>query len=297
MRGYEMIKRIAPFAGALALACAAFIGCSDSSVSPTEAPTATTDPYVSLSIDNGSLNTFSEVPSSVDEVMNDPLFLPPPPPDSLHPCDSLRRGGGPPPPDSLHRGGGPGPDSLRGGGHGRGPGNPPPPPPPHDSLRHGGGPPPPPDSLHRGGGPGPDTTRHHDLRDTSGHLRPVPLGGVIRQLGLSAEQDSLIRLCFAAQRECKTGAEATYMAARRPLCDSLQATLRAIRAAVEAGTITRAEANTQIRAANDAYRASVGAIEAAYRSALDACQHDFNDCVRSHLTPEQAQKWDALTRH
>ena len=125
----------------------------------------------------------------------------------------------------------------------------------------------------------------------------MPLDGVIRQLGLSAEQDSLIRLCFAAQRECKTGAEAAYMAARRPLCDSLQATLRGIRAAVEAGTITRQEASAQLRAADQAYRASVASIEAAYRAALDACQQDFDACVRSHLTPDQAQTWDRLTRH
>ena len=85
-----MIKRIAPLAGALALACAALIGCSDSSVSPTETPAVTTDPYVTLSIDNGSLNTFSEIPNSVDDMMDDPLFLPPPPPDSLHPRDCDR---------------------------------------------------------------------------------------------------------------------------------------------------------------------------------------------------------------
>ena len=112
-----MIKRIAPLAGALALACAALIGCSDSSVSPTETPAVTTDPYVTLSIDNGSLNTFSEIPNSVDDMMDDPLFLPPPPPDSLHPrdCDTNRRGGGPPPLPILCMVGDPavGPATLR----------------------------------------------------------------------------------------------------------------------------------------------------------------------------------------
>jgi hypothetical protein len=138
--------------------------------------------------------------------------------------------------------------------------------------------------------------RHHDLADTSGGARPVDFGGIIRQLGLSAEQDSLIRLCFAAQRECQKSAEASYKNARRALFDSFQVTLRGIRVAVARGGLSRDEGSARIKAANEAYQTSVAALEASYRQANDACWHDLDGCVRSHLTPEQIAIWATLAK-
>ena len=138
---------------------------------------------------------------------------------------------------------------------------------------------------------------HGDRADTATGARPFNFGQVISQLGLSHEQDSLIRLCFAAQRECHMAAEGSYKDARRALFDSLQSALRAIRVAVAGGSITRDEGSARIKAVNDAYRASAMALEASYRQADDACWQDLDGCVRSHLTPEQIAKWAALFKH
>jgi hypothetical protein len=304
-------------------ACALIVGCSDSSVSPDVAAGGTTDPYVVYSVEKNTLNSFSEVPSSLDDLLNDPMLLTPDSSrhggggdhgrDSLHRGDdhgrdSLHHGG-----DTLHHGDdslhhgddslhhGRGPDTTRlGGDNGRGP----------DTLHHGGDGGRGPDTNrlggHRGRGPEPtlrggnngrgDTVRHHDLADTSGGARPVNFGQIVSQLGLSAEQDSLIRLCFAAQRECHQSAETSYKSARRALFDSFQVTLRGIRVAVAGGQITRDEGSARIKAANEAYRTSALALEASYRQADDACWQDLDGCVRSHLTPEQIAKWALLAK-
>lgn len=289
-----MLKRFLPVAGAFALTLALLAGCQDTpSTGPQSAGTSSVivseDPYTAYFVPDGALTDAADLPS-FDQVMNDPSFLPPIPGDP---------GRGGPGDDTTHRGGKDttrrdttrgGKDTVNHGGPGgpddRGHGKR-----PEDSVRHDGR-----DTTHR------DTTRGgkdtNDRRPPKDSLRlkPINYNQIIGQLRLTPAQDSAIRLCFRDLNECTRSAATRYRTALQGLRDDLQAALTRIRAAVDGGTMTRAEAKVLIDRLVAQYRTNAGALEAAYRQAVETCRHEFERCVASHLTPEQLRRWEAAIR-
>ncbi len=259
-----MVKRFAPFAGAIALMVGLMAGCQDS---PTTGPDSTNiyatqadDGYRTFELDAAPLNDFGEI-YSIDEAMDDALGL-------LPPTDTLRRD--PPRPDTLRRD-----------------------PPRPDTLRRD---PPRPDTLRRDP-PRPDTLRRDPPRpDTTGHLVPNDYARIIRQLNLTPAQDSLIRLCFADYRQCTQSAATRYRTVRQEAFQRYRAALAEIITKVAAGELTREQARIALDRLNHAYRQQVAELENAYRNALRGCQNEFESCVKSHLTAAQILLWERLTR-
>ncbi len=276
-----MVKRFASMAGVLALALSTFVGCADSSVNPdvTASSVGAGDPYSYLKMDQSVYADFSEVPTAGDVLTGTDFMMNPPGRDSLRGGDdSLHHPPGPPRGgDSLHHPPGPPPDSLHGG----------------DSLHHPPGPPP--DSTHGGR----DTTKRGPLppkRGNFGRMVPGSYERVIKQLHLTAEQDAQVKVCFTEFRDCANAAAQSYAQNRNALADALNTQLRSIRAQVDAGTMTSADAKTAIQAAIATYRSGVDSLNTSNKAAQDTCRSTFETCVKSHLTAEQAATWDSLVR-
>jgi|GEM_PF-5797598 len=254
-----MLKRFAPMMGAFAIAMGLLAGCQDA---PTTSPTGDTytiqndEAYKAFELGTTPLNDFSEIPT-VDDAIEAWVLTPPPPP-----RDSLRR-------DSTGR------PPL------------PPPPPPRDSLRRDstGRPPLPPPPPQR------DTTHRPDL---GGRLQPINYERVIRQLELTPDQDSLVRLCFADYRQCTQDAAETYRGNRQAVFQRYQEALQELHRKLAAGDITRLEARVLLERLNMTYRQEVAQLEAGYRRALAQCREEFESCVASHLTREQLAIWNRL---
>jgi hypothetical protein len=294
-----MAKPFASIIGATTLALATalslvtFVGCSDSTTGPSDS-VQSTDPYAYLKVDETDLSDFSEIPT-FDQVFNastptpsdDPFINPP---DSTHRGDTANHDKNPKDPtggrghdnhgpkDTLNRGG---KDTLNHGGkdtvgH-----------PIKDSLdRHGK------DSL---GGHGPKDSLDHGRRDF-GRMNYGSYARIIKQLNLTAEQDSLVRGCFKDYRDCASAAAAAYGAARRALADSMHSAIAAVRAQVDAGTLTKDQAHAMLDSIARNYRAQAGPLAADYRTATELCRSAFNDCVRGVLTAEQQAIWDRLVK-
>lgn len=271
-----MLKRFIPVAGAFALMVGALVGCQDTmSTSPESNNSVTTqsqDPYLAYLAPEEAFNDFQDAPT-FDQVMNDPSFLAPP-------ADDPGRGGpGRGGDDSLeHR------DTTK---HGR------------DTTKHHGRDTTHrkrPDSLHKGprDTTHKDTSRHGKRPEDSLRLKPINYGQIVSQLRLTKGQDSAIRNCFRELNECTRAHAERYRNALKGLRDSLQAELRAIRAAVEAGEMTREEAKARIERLVRKYRGDAAALEAAYKRAIEQCRREFERCVASHLTPEQLRKWEQM---
>jgi len=287
-----MLKRFIPVAGALALMLAIFAGCQDSPTTGPQSPTSATvadDQYTAYFVPDQALNDAADAPS-FDQVMNDQSFLTPPPTDpgrggkdSAEHRDTTRK-------DTANHGG-KGPGGPGGPGRGDTTHNKRP-----DTLQHRG----PKDSVEHHGN---DSADHHGKDSADNHgkdslrLRPINYGDIISKLHPTKEQDSAIRMCFRDLNDCTRSAAMRYRDALKGLRDSLQAALREIRAAVDAGRITRDEAKARIDRLTAQYRRDAGALEAAYRQAVDTCRQEFERCVASHLTPEQLVVWQRLTHH
>ncbi len=266
-----MNKHTGRWSALLLLSAAIVAGCSDSVVDPTTGTTSSsTDAlYQAAYVNEAVLSDFSEIPT-VDAALFDA-------PDSTCPdstgLDSLHhppRGGR----DRHHRF--PGDDTLRGGG-------PPPPPPGGDTLRGGGPPPPPPgDWRHRGG---------HDDFGPIGFRDYVR---VIRQLNLTAEQDSLLRVYLGDLRDCAMTAAEGYQADRQAAFEQFKSVADQIHAAVQAGTVTREQARAVLDSAMADYRASVQPLNEAVRAAVDQCRTSFEDSFTAILTSDQLALWNSL---
>ena len=285
-----MLKRLVPYASALALTVCFAAGCQDTPATGPDSSTTAAyqrDAYIGYTLTTEELNDFNDAPT-LESILSGAAFDDAPLPLG---GDDPNGGRGKGPRDSADGHGGRGPDGRDTVG-GRGPGG-------HDSVggRGPGGrdttrkpPPPPRDTTHK---PPRDTTRKPDTND---HRKPVNYGRIIGQLNLTPAQDSLIRRCFNEWRECTQDAAARYRNARQALKDSLIADLREIHAAVEAGTLTREEARALINRLLESYRTQGRQLEAAYRQAIGDCQQAFERCIRSILTEEQIAIWERLTR-
>jgi hypothetical protein len=126
-----------------------------------------------------------------------------------------------------------------------------------------------------------------------GRLGVVGYRHIFAELNLTPSQDSLLRVYLQDFRSCAQDDYATYNAARKQAFDSLKAAVDQIRAAVDAGTLTRDEAKAQIQTLVNAYRAQVEPLNAALKAAVDACRATFNTSFEAILTPGQLALWNA----
>jgi hypothetical protein len=167
----------------------------------------------------------------------------------------------------------------RGHGHpghgGRGPGG--------DSLGDGG-------DSHRG-------PRGWHMRGGGRDFGPIGFRDykhISKALGLSAEQDSLLKTYLADLRNCAKDAAAPYKEARKAAFESMKSQVEDVREAVEAGTMTEADAKAAVDAIRAEYRATIDPLNEQVRAAVDECRATFTTAFEAILTAEQLELWQTL---
>ena len=129
-----------------------------------------------------------------------------------------------------------------------------------------------------------------------GRLEMRPYQRILAQLRLTEEQAAAIRVCFTEYRECVNSASTRYRTARTTSHETLKAGIARVRAALEAGDMTREEARAIIGELTETYRAEVARLNEALKAAVAACQTALEDCIKSNLTEEQLARWNRLRR-
>ncbi|KXK57474.1 MAG: hypothetical protein UZ07_CHB004000573 [Chlorobi bacterium OLB7] len=245
-----MLNRLLPYAGAIALALGVAVGCSENNITePAAAAAATTDPYYVLRPDASAMSDVSELPSLEELIASSGELTTP----NANPPDTgIRPGGGKDGRDTGVK-------------------------PPRDPRDTGVKPP----------------------RDTAvkppkgprdyGRLQMGTYSRIIKQLQLTSEQDSAVRICFESYRRCVGDAAKTYGAARQALKAQFDAAYRELRSQPKGP-----ERDSAIKALRENYIASVTALNANYDAQVKECQTSFEGCVTSNLTPEQLERWTRL---
>lgn len=148
----------------------------------------------------------------------------------------------------------------------------------------------------RGGGRG-GHGRGHEARGRRGlgELIPRSYRRAIDSLNLTAEQDSLVALCFADARECGLSAQQAFLTARRAIDSAMRPQLDSIRALVQDGTMTREEARTAIEEIKASYASQVEEMNASFKASIESCRASLDGCIRGHLTEDQLVIWERLT--
>ncbi len=119
-------------------------------------------------------------------------------------------------------------------------------------------------------------------------------GDIFKKLNLTGEQRGQIEILRQQKIACEKAAKDVLKASERAIKESFSAQRNAINVGVKAGTITRDEASTQMRALEAAQKAAMEAnpARAIAQAALLACRKTFNDGVGAILTSEQKVIWD-----
>ena len=130
-----------------------------------------------------------------------------------------------------------------------------------------------------------------------GRLIPRTWLHIIRELDLTDAQKEAIKGCFKAYRECAQSDIATYRAARTALFDKLKNDVAPIKAAYDAGEITKEEAKAHIEPIIAKYRENVQTLNEALRNQLLECRSTLRECVGGNLTAEQLAIWIEMTSH
>jgi hypothetical protein len=133
----------------------------------------------------------------------------------------------------------------------------------------------------------------HGIRGL-GELIPRSYRLAVDSLNLTAEQDSLVSLCFEQARSCGLDAQQTFLTARRAIDSAMRPSLDSIRTLVQAGAMTRDQAHTAIDAIKATYATQVREMNAAFTASIDSCRSSLDNCVRGHLTAEQLVIWIRL---
>ncbi|MCC7439833.1 MAG: hypothetical protein IT211_15200 [Armatimonadetes bacterium] len=303
-----MLNRILPYAGALMLALGVVVGCSENTVTEPTTATTTTDPYYVLRPDVSAMNDLSELPSLEALVAGSGELVTP---NGTPPDTGVRPGGGK---DGRDTGVKPPKDPRNPRDTGVKPPKDPRNPrdtgvkPPRDPRDTGVKPPkdprnprdtgvkPPRDPRDTGVKPPKDP---RNPRDTGvkppkgpgdyGRLNMETYSRIIKQLQLSREQDSAVRICFESYRRCVGDAAKTYGAARQALKKQLDAAMRELRSQPKGDARDAA-----LKALRDKYIADVTAMNASYDAQVKECQTSFESCVASNLTPDQLTRWTTL---
>ena len=271
-----MLNRILPYAGALMLALGVAVGCSENSI--TEPTTSTsTDPYYVLRPDASAMNDLSELPSLEALITGSGELTAP---NGAPPDTGIRPGGGK---DGRDTGVKPPKDPR----NPRDTGVKPPKDPRDTGVK------PPRDPRDTGVKP------PKDPRDTGvkppkgpgdyGRLNMDSYRRIIKQLQLSPEQDSAVRICFEGYRRCVGDAAKTYGAARQALKKQFDIAMRELRSQPKG-----ADRDAALKGLRDKYIADVTALNAGYDAQTKDCQTSFESCVASNLTPDQLTRWTTL---
>jgi Spy/CpxP family protein refolding chaperone len=121
--------------------------------------------------------------------------------------------------------------------------------------------------------------------------RPARLESVLPCLKLTAEQIAKLREFMTANRDCEKAARDQFRATIEPIRQRQKTAIDAIKEQVKAGTLTKADARTQIEALNASLKPAVQAAEAAMKAVLEACRASLMANIESILTPEQLVIW------
>lgn len=128
-----------------------------------------------------------------------------------------------------------------------------------------------------------------------GELIPRSYRHAIDSLNLTAEQDTLIKLCFEQARACGLDAQQNFLISRRAIDSAMRPSLDSIRALVQAGTMTREDAHTAIDAIRATYATQVQEMNATFTASIASCRATLDSCIRGHLTEDQLVIWNRLT--
>lgn len=129
-----------------------------------------------------------------------------------------------------------------------------------------------------------------------GHKNPLRFEGHFKQLNLSDEQRTSIKALLVSHKECIMSAREAFLSANEEALAEAKAARKAIVAEVKAGTMTKEEAKTAMKAVNQGLRdliAENGTKEQT-KIALKACFDSFDTNIEAILTAEQLAKWQDL---
>lgn len=138
-----------------------------------------------------------------------------------------------------------------------------------------------------GGGP---------VKGDKGGEKPGDKGGIFKKLNLTADQMGAVDLLEKQRKACEDPIIAALKASEKTIMDAFKAERDAVKAAVQAGTMTQEAARTAIRDIENRQREALknNPARATAEAALKACRDTFNAGVRALLTPEQQAIWDAF---
>ncbi len=119
------------------------------------------------------------------------------------------------------------------------------------------------------------------------------MGHIFRQLALTADQTTQVKAAMQAKIDCQKPYLESLRAAEKVILDDAKAQRQVILDALKAGTITRDEATTQLKALRDATQVKLDAARAEVATSLQGCEDTFLATVGGLLTPDQKVKWDA----
>ncbi len=119
-------------------------------------------------------------------------------------------------------------------------------------------------------------------------------GKIFARLNLTGEQRGQIEILRQQKIACEKAAKDALKASERAIQASFKTQRQAIEAGVKAGTITRDDARTQMRALEAAQKEAIknNPARATAEAALKGCNDAFIAGVGALLTPEQKVIWD-----
>lgn len=121
------------------------------------------------------------------------------------------------------------------------------------------------------------------------------IGFIFKDLNLTADQQAQIKTFMQARIDCQKALQQQLRDSEKPILDEANAARQVIIDQLKAGTITKEEAQTQLKALRDATKAKLEAnpLRAEILAALIACEDTFFDNVGSILDPTtQKPLWD-----
>ena len=120
------------------------------------------------------------------------------------------------------------------------------------------------------------------------------VGKILRELGVSAEQITLIHELLTTHRECARAPLDELRAVNQDLIDSANAQRRAVLDSLRSGDLTREQAHARIQAINASTRQAIrdNPDNAPFLQALCDCREALFTGIRALLTEAQQARWD-----
>ena len=148
-----------------------------------------------------------------------------------------------------------------------------------------------------GRGKGPGRRDGKDDRDSSGKHDGISpkrshLRAVIDCLKLTEDQMKQVQALHQAKRDCEKSAREQFRAIAGPIRQEEKALLKSLHEQLEAGTLTRAEANAQLEAFKAKNAAVMQSAIETMKAAVRACNDTLLAGIEALLTPEQLLLWN-----